>query len=72
MILWDWDAGEKGERCESKGGGRRGWEGVRCHRSQVERGQIGNHCVAGDLFTVNTRTEIEKRCQMFYFPKRNP
>lgn len=27
--------------------------------------------VAGDLFTVNERTEIEKRFQMFYFLKRN-
>ena len=32
----------------------------------------GNWDVAGDLFTVSTRTETEKRFQMFYFLKRNP
>lgn len=32
----------------------------------------GNWDVAGDLFTVNARTETEKRFQMFYFLKRNP
>lgn len=33
--------------------------------------KCGNWDVAGDLFTVSARTEIEKRFQMFHFLKKN-
>lgn len=45
--------------------------GVRLNEDRLETIKCGNWDVAGDLFTVNERTEIEKRFQMFYFLKRN-
>lgn len=37
----------------------------------LDEDRLGNWDVAGDLFTVDARTEIEKRFQMFCFLKKN-
>lgn len=44
---------------------------VRLDEDRLETIKCGNWDVAGDLFTVNARTEVEKRLQMSYFLKRN-
>lgn len=37
----------------------------------LDEDRLGNWDVARDLFTVDARTEIEKRFQMFCFLKKN-
>lgn len=50
--------------------------GGRCQRLRSDEdrlgmGKHGDWDVTGDLFTVSTRMEIEKRFQMFCFLKKN-